>query len=286
MVTAAAGAPLAVVHVDLDGARHIFRAHGWTYDRHDDPLFESGLRGALDVFAGAGIKATLFVIAEDAADARKAALIREAVKAGHELASHSVTHRRLTALDRAGKRREIVDSRAVLSDTFGVNVQGFRAPGFFCDPECLELIGEAGYAYDSSELAGRAQRPRAPYRPLAGQALLELPLPALAPLGWPFHPSYSLVAGSWYFNLGVAEHRRQSRPFVLLFHLTDLAEALDGSRLHGWSQRIFTLSYRSADKKRARCRAMLDAVRRHFTMATTAELVQAAGKIASTPAAR
>ena len=39
-----------MVHVDLDGARHIFRAHGWAYPWPDDPLFESGMAQLLDFF--------------------------------------------------------------------------------------------------------------------------------------------------------------------------------------------------------------------------------------------
>ena len=39
--------PNAVVHVDLDGAPHIYRAHGWRYDHDIDPLFASGLTNLL-----------------------------------------------------------------------------------------------------------------------------------------------------------------------------------------------------------------------------------------------
>ncbi len=273
MVTTSSSRPLAAVHVDLDGARHIYRAHGWPYDPSDDPLFESGLRGALELLAGADVRATLFVIAEDVLDPRKRAVVREAVSAGHEIASHSVSHDRLTGLDREGKRREIVGSRVSLSSELGVDVRGFRAPGFHLDRECLELVNEAGYAYDSSILAARAREASRPHRPLPGQPLYELPVPTAGPFAFPFHPSYSLVLGDWYFRAGLADYRRRQSPLVLLFHLTDFAEPLPRGRTHGWQQRLFTLSHLSAAQKRARCAAMLDRVRRHFTIASTSRLL-------------
>jgi peptidoglycan/xylan/chitin deacetylase (PgdA/CDA1 family) len=274
MTNAPRTAPLApaVIHLDLDGARHIFQAHGWNYPDKADQLFETGLRGALEAFADAGIVATLFVIAEDARDPVKAAIIRDAAAAGHELASHSVTHGRLTRMGREAKRREIVDSRRMLADAFGVAIDGFRAPGFHRDAECLELIADAGYAYDSSELKDDSDRH--PYRPVPDRPLWELPLPALPPFSWPFHPSYSLVAGQWYFRTGIADHCRRRAPLVLLFHLTDFAEPLARERARSWSQRLFTLSYRSAARKRAECRAMLEAVRRRFEMTTTTRMLE------------
>jgi len=267
------GRHLAAVHLDLDGARHIYRAHGWRYDPSDDPLFESGLRGALDLFAQANVAATLFVVAEDVFDAKKRALLEEAVKSGHEIASHSFSHGRLTRLDAAGKRREITESLRCLKSELATDVRGFRAPGFHIDRECLELINEAGYAYDSSMLAEPKRHPALPHRPLAGRPLYELPLPSAGPFSFPFHPSYSLVLGNWYFRAGLTDYRRQRTPLVLLFHLTDFADPLPSGRLRGVRQRLFTLSHLSAETKRARCLAMLNLVRRHYTIVSTADML-------------
>jgi peptidoglycan/xylan/chitin deacetylase (PgdA/CDA1 family) len=260
--------PLAAVHLDLDGARHIYRAHGWPYDAADDPLFESGLRGALELFARNSVKATLFVVAEDLFDTRKRTLLRDAVNAGHEIASHSLSHDTLTALDGAGKRREIAESRRSLAAELDTEVRGFRAPGFRIDRECLELVSDAGYTYDSSMLASSG-----PHRPLPGRPVYELPVPAAGPFAFPFHPSYSLVLGHWYFRAGLKDFRRRPSPLVLLFHLTDFAEPLPSARLRSWRQRLFTLSHLSAAHKRARCSAMLDLVGRYFSLASTSQLL-------------
>jgi peptidoglycan/xylan/chitin deacetylase (PgdA/CDA1 family) len=264
----------AAVHLDLDGARHVFQAHGWRYRAGDDPLFESGLQGALELFARTGTSATLFVIAEDVLDRGKLPLLQAAVAAGHEIGSHSVTHGRLTNMDLAAKRREIRESRDMLQSALGVEVLGFRAPGFHSDAQCLELINDAGYAYDSSELAGHGNGAGTPYRPLRDQALVELPVPAITPFSLPFHPSYSLVVGQWIFNAGLARHRRGGAPFVLLFHLTDFAEPLHETRRPHWQQTLYTLSHLSMAHKRERCAAMLKSVQDEFEVGPTARLLE------------
>ncbi|MDQ3698046.1 MAG: polysaccharide deacetylase family protein [Gemmatimonadota bacterium] len=272
---------LAAVHIDLDGARHIFRLRGWRYDHDEDPVFDSGLRHALDLFDDAGITATLFVIAEDLEDARKRALVEEAVRRGHEIASHSLTHRRLAQLPRAEKAHEIGESRARLSRALGVPVDGFRAPDFSVDAECLELAAEAGYTYDTSLVGGARHAPETglgttrtgAHRPLATRALLELPLPPHAPLPFPFHPSYSLVLGTWYFGLGRAMAQSAPGPFVLLFHLIDFADPLPPALLSGAARHLYTLSYRSGPSKRAACRRMLGQVRGAFAVSSTRAIV-------------
>lgn len=271
----------AVVHVDLDGAKHIYRIHGWRYDWRDDPLFESGLRRALDLFDRAQITATLFVIAEDLEDPRKRELLQEAVNRGHEIASHSITHRRLTTLDSADKRREICVSRQRLSESLKADVVGFRAPGFFIDGECLELMANAGYTYDSSlfpdmnscRKVGVPLIRQRPHRLMAGELLAELPLPGYSTFPMPFHPSYSLIAGLWYFRLGVRWWLRTGAPLVLLFHLTDMADPLPSERLQTWAAKLFTLSHLTAEYKRRQCEHMLTALQENYRIVNTRSLL-------------
>lgn len=278
----------AAIHVDLDGAAEIYEVHGWRYGASTDALFESGLRRALQFFAANRIPATLFVIGRQLNDARKLGLLREAVRQGHEIASHTMTHRSLVQLGRDEKRREIFDSRRRLADTLGVEVRGFRAPAFHIDRESLDLIAEAGYGYDSSlfptakvaRKAGVEQVRDVPHRLLNGCGLIELSLPSAAPLPFPFHPCFSLVLGSQYFRVAFRRFRSRCVPLVFLFHLTDFADPLPAA--DGWASRFYTLSYLSAATKQARCQRMLDAVRLHFQIVTGREfLARAAGERAS-----
>lgn len=268
----------AVVHVDLDGARHISRVHGWPERGDDDPLFDTGLRNALEFFRATGVRATLFVIAEDVRDPRKLALLREAARQGHEFASHSLTHRRLDRLAPETLRREVAESRALIGEALGVEIHGFRAPAFSVNRRVLECVADAGYRYDSSvfptrrfaKRTGLSRPARGAYRPLPGRSLLELPMPSPGPLPLPFHPSYSLVLGTWYFRAGLRVTGAAAGPFVVLFHLTDFADPLAGDRTNGWRGRLFTLSHLTAAAKRQRCAEMLDRLRARYSIVTTA----------------
>jgi len=275
------GKSLATIHLDLDNCAHVYRAHGWSYDADDDPLFETGLKRALDFFAQAGVCATLFVVAEDLDEPRRRCLLAEAVRQGHEIASHSLTHRKLTSLNRHEKRREIFESRERLTRELGVETRGFRAPGFALDRESFDLVDEAGYAYDSSLFPGEGaarrigadQSSESPHRPFTGRRLVELPMPAYSPLPFPFHPSYSLALGMWYFRLGLRRFQRSRAPLTLLFHLTDFADPLPEERLPNLMARIYTLSNLDVRTKLQCCEQMLEMVRREYQLVATSQLL-------------
>ncbi|MCZ6673969.1 MAG: polysaccharide deacetylase family protein [Verrucomicrobia bacterium] len=274
--------PSFTVHVDLDGARQIFEVHGIQYDYKDDPLFESGLKNTLDLFDEYRIKAVLFTIADDLKDGRKRELLEEAVLRGHEIASHSVTHRRLTQLSLEEKRGEIAESKRLLESSLNVSVRGFRAPHFAIDRECLELLDEYGYEYDSSvfptaryaKLLEVPIVPSAPHIPFYGAKLLELPLPSFRPRPFPFHPCYSLILGQTYFRGGLKKFRQSNLPLMFLFHLTDVANPLPGDRLKNWRLKLMTLSHLRADKKLEKCRKMLDSVTDQYSYTINKDLVE------------
>jgi hypothetical protein len=273
--------PAAVVHVDLDGARHIYENNGWAYDLEGDPLFETGLTNLLDFFDRNGIRATLFTIAADLEDPRKLELLRDAVRRGHEIASHSMSHRRLAKLQSDEKKLEIAQSRIRLEAALGVEVSGFRAPSYDVDRECLDLLEEHGYTYDSSvfptkDFANRLQIPDVsgyPHRPFFDSQLIELPLPSYRPGPFPFHPCYSLILGRRYFISRLRKFRKSGLPLVLLFHLTDVADPLPDEALPNWRARLMTLSHLNAKTKVDRCQAMLEDVKENYTITDTQTLL-------------
>ncbi len=270
------------LHVDLDGAEHVYRAHGIEYPFQDDQLFETGLKNALKFFSEMEIRATLFVIGEDLHSSRKTEILKEAVFQGHEIASHSLTHQKLTTLTREQRRREIFESRELISTKLGVTVEGFRAPGFDINREILELIDEAGYKYDSSvfpstnfaKKLGVPSVQLSPHHPLTGRPLIEMPLPRHTPLPLPFHICYSLVLGPWYFRLGLKMLKEAKAPFVLLFHLTDLAAPLPNPPVKKWKAKLFTLSFLSQAEKQRRCQLMLESLKKTYTFVKTGELLR------------
>jgi hypothetical protein len=177
------------------------------------------------------------------------------------------------------KRTEIFASRDRIATELGVVPMGFRAPNFSIDAESLDLIAEAGYAYDSSLIPGvriPGMNGRSAHEPdwiRDKPGLIELPLPAHRPLPFSFHPSYSLVLGLRYFRWGLARFNRSGAPLVLLFHLIDFSDPLPRSQASGWSQRIFTLSHVSGARKRDGCRRMLEAVARACDITDTSNIV-------------
>jgi hypothetical protein len=280
------GCPPACIHVDLDGYAEIAGAWGWDVPEGPDSVFETGLRAALDMFAENGIRATLFAVSRSLDDPRKRALIEEAVAAGHEIASHTATHPDLRLLGRDEKRRELRESRERLSSELGVPVDGFRAPGYRIDRESIELLAEAGYAWDSSAFptARFADHLEVPVESLtrptlefAGLPIAELPLPDHRPAPMPFNPSYSILIGMPYLRWGVRRAARRGLPLVLLFHLIDFARPLGRDTVSGLSQRVLTLSTHSQARKLRRCQAVLDALDRRFDVVHTTSFLQRIG---------
>jgi len=273
--------PPAVVHVDLDGASAIYTMHGWPYPHDTDPLFKSGIENLLVMLDALDVKATLFVIAADLDDPHKRELLGKAVARGHSIGCHSWTHRRLTTLTEEQQRHEISGSRERISEVLGVPVDGFRAPYFDIDGETHRMVAEAGYRYDSSLFPRRPvpsgdgvlECGQRPCRLWPDQPMVELPLPRYAPLPFPFHASYSLVLGNWYFRLGLARHRRSNAPLVLLFHLTDLADPLPAGMRRSWKNTFFTLSHMQGAEKQRRSMRMLESVARHYRLTDTSTLL-------------
>jgi Predicted xylanase/chitin deacetylase len=72
--------------------------------------------------------------------------IREWLSAGHQIGSHSMTHRNLRHLDRAEMRDEIFGSKKFLEDRFGIKVNHFCYPYGSWNETVRNLVVEAGYS--------------------------------------------------------------------------------------------------------------------------------------------
>lgn len=137
---------------------------------------------------------------------RHPTMIRAIVAAGHELASHSWDHRKVTAQSPMEFRESIRRTKGTLEDLGGRQVIGFRAPSYSIvrgTEWSLDLLLEEGHRYDSSLFPvrrrgyGYAGGTRDPYwldRP-AGR-LAEIP-PATLRVGSMTLPA----AGGAYFRL-------------------------------------------------------------------------------------
>jgi polysaccharide deacetylase family protein (PEP-CTERM system associated) len=80
-------------------------------------------------------------------------MVKRIAAAGHELASHTYDHKRITHQTRDAFRDSIRRTKQVLEDLTGTPVLGFRAPSFSIvrgTEWALDLLIEEGHSYDSS----------------------------------------------------------------------------------------------------------------------------------------
>lgn len=71
--------------------------------------------------------------------------IRDWLAAGHEIGSHTVTHRNLANRTEAEAREQIFASKKMLEDTFQIPIRHFCYPHGRWTPRVAELVAEAGY---------------------------------------------------------------------------------------------------------------------------------------------
>jgi polysaccharide deacetylase family protein (PEP-CTERM system associated) len=113
-----------------------------------EPRVERNTHEVLDLLGEAGVKSTFFVLGWIAA--RYPALVRRMSDEGHEVASHSDTHRRLYDLSPDDLEADLARARETLEQLTGTPVLGLRAPTFSVNDQVLDCVARAGYWYDSS----------------------------------------------------------------------------------------------------------------------------------------
>ena len=183
----------------------------------------------LDLFDETGAKGTFFTlgcVAREHPD-----LVRDIARRGHEVASHGMDHRMITELTPEEFRAQAVASKSLLEELAGRPVDGYRAPSYSVGRGtlwALEILRDAGYAYDSSVYPIRRRRygypegPLAPARIAAGATTIaEFPLPTI---GWGglrvpvLAGAYLRLWPAWASLAALDQHRRAGRPLVLNVH--------------------------------------------------------------------
>ena len=89
--------------------------------------------------------------------------LRELHAAGVEIASHGVTHRSLTALDRQTMARELADSKRLIEAEIGAPVRVFAYPAGTYDPNVIAATAAAGYEAGLTADLGFIQGTARPY---------------------------------------------------------------------------------------------------------------------------
>jgi polysaccharide deacetylase family protein (PEP-CTERM system associated) len=159
----------------------------------------------LDLLAQHKVHATFFVLGWVAR--KHPEIVRRIVAAGHEVASHGMSHRLIYTQSPAEFRRETRDAKALLEDLAQKPVVGYRAATYSITRRslwALDILYEEGFRYDSSIFPMRHDRygiPGAEPRPHVlttpnGARLVEFPISVLS-----YHGAKVPVAGGGYFRL-------------------------------------------------------------------------------------
>ncbi|MFH0973314.1 MAG: polysaccharide deacetylase family protein [Candidatus Micrarchaeota archaeon] len=150
------------VDVDRDLAWHKQGTHEAVTKDKDTAVFDAtreGLKRLLEVLKDENIPATFFFEAAAAQEinAREKNNLSRLVSLEHEIAGHGFHHEDFTGsltgviMTKAKKKAVLEKSRKALKKIFPKRrITGFRAPYLNYDDELFSLLGETGYAYDSS----------------------------------------------------------------------------------------------------------------------------------------
>ena len=219
----------------------------------------------LELFAEHDVHATFFTLGWVAE--RYPQLVRRIVESGHELASHGFSHIRVTRQSPEEFRQDILRSKALLEDTAGCAVRGYRAASYSIVTSTLwahEQLHEAGYQYSSSiypirhDLYGIPGAPRFPFRNRE-QGLLEIPITTVSLLGANFP-----CGGGGYFRLfpyalsrWALQHvnKKDGQPCVFYFHPWEIDPEQPRQAGIPWKTRF--RHYLNLDRMRLRLQRLL-----------------------------
>jgi hypothetical protein len=243
--------------VDVDSVASHLEGYGHRRGEDDGSAYREAVPRALEMFGRSGVRATFFLIAGEAR--RHPETVARIVAEGHEVGSHSMTHRLpFRELDDETLQVEVAGSRAALEALAGEEVRGFRAPSWDVDPALLARVAAAGYRYDAStypsillpllraSIARRGSREAAPSRrstwgALRGsprihlrraeaQRITEVPMCTTPVLRLPYYHTLRFVAPDPVFRLvRLLAHARRG-PVWYQFHAVDF-QALRADRL-------------------------------------------------------
>jgi peptidoglycan/xylan/chitin deacetylase (PgdA/CDA1 family) len=228
-VLAMTSKPRAAVSIDFELFRHTpaFRSANETLT--DETLGLEAVNSLLTAFDSADATATFFVVSEIAEG--HPAVIKRIAAAGHEIASHTHSHRLLTDISVDERRYELRRSREILESTTGQSVRGFRAPAFALPEGYFTALAAAGYDYDSSINPCRAipgwyggehdiQRATAATAvdPTAPADLTELPIAVSPYVRLPVSGAWTRLLGRQYTLWGTQAVADRGVSPVLYFH--------------------------------------------------------------------
>jgi len=189
-------------YFQVEGFAQVIDRGSWDAFR---PRVSASTATLLEMLAQRKVRATFFVLGWVAR--KHPEIVRELAAAGHEIASHGMSHRLIYTQTPVEFRRETHEAKALLEDLCQRPVVGYRAATYSITRSslwALDVLCEEGFQYDSSIFPMRHDRygiPDAEARPHVlttpgGGRLVEFPISVLRYGGVKIP-----VAGGGYFRL-------------------------------------------------------------------------------------
>ncbi len=189
---------------------------------------EKNVQSILQILDDNQTKATFFTLGWVAE--KFPALVKDISSQGHEIASHGMSHIRVTSQTQQEFMRDVQNSKKILEDISGYEIRGYRAASFSINNDnlwALETLLETGHIYSSSiypvrhDLYGIPDAPRFPFR-LRANCVLEIPISTVKLFGRNIP-----CGGGGYFRLYPymlqrraieAVNKNDGKPFIFYFH--------------------------------------------------------------------
>ena len=118
-------------------------------DRSKFPSMMDGFYNYLNLLEKYEIKADLFVLGNRLK--QDEVLLKEAVKRGHTIALHGFHHQLPSDESTTEFIKNISTAKALVEQTLGLTIKGFRAPGFSLRQDEVDALPKLGFTYDCSE---------------------------------------------------------------------------------------------------------------------------------------
>jgi len=237
----------AVLSVDYEWFAHTpaYRTADETHP--DEAIGRKATEFLLDAFDDRGTHSTFFTVAEITDTDPE--VVKEISDEGHEIASHTRSHRHLSELSEQERTAELTDSKELLEDASDTEVTGFRAPSFDLPRGAFSPLADAGYEYDSSIVPSRSipgwyggeHTVQAPCSArlvdeTAPSAMMELPVAVMPGLRLPLTGTWIRFFGVNYTLLGMRLLARRGVAPILYIHPWELVEL---PRLPGVPSRVY-----------------------------------------------
>ncbi|GAC1544030.1 MAG: hypothetical protein NVS3B10_08170 [Polyangiales bacterium] len=146
---------LCSINVDLDEIPNYWAIHGLAdgadHGASATAVYDVAVPRLCALAADLRVPLTLFAIGEDLARDASAAALRGAVRAGHAVGNHSLSHLYdLTRRDVAAMAKDVDEGALAIERAVGARPRGFRAPGYTITDALFTVLHGLGFAYDSS----------------------------------------------------------------------------------------------------------------------------------------